>query len=215
VTKKPPPARNANTEHMMPARRVHACGTIRIPMVRVSVIMRDCDEERAWCEHLRDELRRDGVMSDVYAVAGMVSVYREDCEPVRRHYRRREIPKTLQIRAKTRRWVGGERNRRLAYVSMTAYPLAREYRCAFCRRVFLLDEHGEEYVRSDEHDDEMGAIYIHTGVNRHSRCCAQCLPLLRAQLPFAPVAHLRAAASVLGALDHESEVLPVEIIREP
>ena len=178
---KTPRARDANHTHLMPPTLVRTLGRSHVRMVRVSEMLVDCDDEVRWCERVRDGFTAARVYAEVVRVPGIVAVYRERAAASRlpmfsRHGERHVAPKVARIRARVQKIDG-------KWGAATVYALAREYRCAFCRRVFLLDEHGQEYRRDGGGGEIEGVDYTHLGTNGHSRCCRDCLPGLRARLP--------------------------------
>jgi hypothetical protein len=165
----------------MPPTLVRTLGRSHVRMVRVSEMLVDCDDEVRWCERVRDGFTAARVYAEVVRVPGIVAVYRERAAASRlpmfsRHGERHVAPKVARIRARVQKIDG-------KWGAATVYALAREYRCAFCRRVFLLDEHGQEYRRDGGGGEIEGVDYTHLGTNGHSRCCRDCLPGLRARLP--------------------------------
>jgi len=173
---KAPRARDSANTHVMPAHAVRTLGRTRIKLVRVSELLHDNPEEVRWCEQVSAELTAARIYNEVRRAAGMVAVYREQSAAARlpMFSKRSVAPDVVRIRARVRKLDG-------KWGAATVYALAREYRCAFCGRVFLLDEHGQEYVRCE--NGEAWYTHTHTGTNRHSRCCRDCLPGLRARLP--------------------------------
>lgn len=175
---KPPKARDSSNTHLMPAHATRTLGSTRIRLVRVSALLADDAAGVRWCERVSAGLTASRIYSEVRRVAGMVAVYRERrvrlLPAFSRHVTHRSPPRTVKIRALVMR-ADGRRG------PATIYALATRYRCAFCGREFLLDEHGQEYVRGATGVD--GVEYVNTGTNRHSRCCRDCLPGLRARLP--------------------------------
>ena len=178
---KTPRARDANHVHLMPPTLVRTLGRSQVRMVRVSEILVDRYEEVRWCERVRDGFTAVRVYAEVVRVPGMVAVYRERAAAPRlplfsRHGERHVAPQVTRIRARVKKIDG-------KWGAATVYALAREYRCAFCRCAFLLDEHGQEYRRDGGGGEIEGVEYTHMGTNGHSRCCRDCLPGLRARLP--------------------------------
>jgi hypothetical protein len=161
----------------MPPSFVRTLGRVKLRLSRVTAILCDTEAERRWCEREAEGFTAAGVYTELRAAPGMIALYRERAKKRWPLFSRTLLlhhapPKTTRIRARVRRLNG-------KWGVATVDALAREYRCAFCGRGFLLDEHGQEYVA------DAGDIYthVHTGANKHSRCCRDCLPGLRARLP--------------------------------
>ena len=184
---RPPRARSSDDTHLMPVRRRMTVARCSVDMVRMSEILADDAEGRGWCERERGELLRAGIVAEVFAAPGMVALYREarrsrlptHSARVETHH---EPPATMRIHAKVRCWPSTEGGiaREWVWVKSSPWVLARRYRCAFCRRDFVLDEHKQEFI-----EPAAGAVDARWrcyGVNLHSRCCRECLPGLRDEL---------------------------------
>lgn len=174
-----PRARSSDDTHLMPVRRRMTVARWTVDMVRMSEILADDADGRGWCERERGELLRAGIVAEVFAAPGMVALYREARRarlPLHsaKSEKHHAPPETMRIRAEVLCWPNVEEgeSREWVWVKSSPWVLARRYRCAFCRRAFVLDEHKQEFIEVDG-GRERWKCY---GVNLHSRCCRECLP---------------------------------------
>lgn len=169
----------------MPVRRTMTLGRTSVQMVRLSEIVADDASGRAWCKRECAALLRDGIVAEVFSQPGMLALYRErrtrrlpinSCHDEAHHV----PPETMRIHAEVRTWPKTEQGetRGIVWAKASPWVLSRRYRCAFCRRDFVLDEHEQEFIEPSGGGDRWRCH----GVNMHSRCCRECLPKLSAFL---------------------------------